>query len=76
MRRRALDTSPRRRLSALRQGRHAVLLTSTRPPLEVPRLLLLFYFFFDGLDAVVSVLDAAGVKAVISVILLTRSVRR
>jgi len=50
--------------SALRQGRHAVLLTSTRPPLKVPRLPLLFYFFFEDLDAVVGVLDAAGVQTV------------
>jgi catechol 2,3-dioxygenase-like lactoylglutathione lyase family enzyme len=50
--------------SALRQGRHAVLLTSTRPPLKVPRLPLLFYFFFEDLAVVLSALDAAGVETV------------
>ncbi len=41
-----------------------VLLASTRPPLEVPRLPLLFYFFFEDLDSVVGVLDTAGVETV------------
>jgi len=47
--------------SALRHGSHSVLLTSTRPPLEIPRLPLLFYFFFDDLEAILARLDGAGV---------------
>ncbi len=47
--------------SALWQGGHHVLLASTRPPLDIPRLPLLFYFFFDDVDAVVGVLHAASV---------------
>jgi catechol 2,3-dioxygenase-like lactoylglutathione lyase family enzyme len=39
-----------------------VLLASTTPPLEIPQLPLLFYFFYADLDAVVAVLDAAGVQ--------------
>jgi catechol 2,3-dioxygenase-like lactoylglutathione lyase family enzyme len=50
--------------SALRNGRDTVLLTSTRPPLRVPRFPLLFYFFFEDLDALLSALDDAGVKPV------------
>jgi len=46
---------------SLQQGRHFVLLASTRPPLALPRLPLLFYFFFDNLDAVAGRLEAAGV---------------
>jgi len=46
---------------ALYQGAQTVLLTSTRPPLAVPRLPLLFYFYFDDLDAVAGRLEAAGV---------------
>jgi catechol 2,3-dioxygenase-like lactoylglutathione lyase family enzyme len=41
---------------------HVLLLASTRPPLAIPRLPLLFYFFFDDLDAVVEVLGSAGVE--------------
>jgi predicted enzyme related to lactoylglutathione lyase len=48
--------------SALHHGDHAVLLTATRPPLKIPRLPLLFYFFFDDLEAVLSRLEAAGVE--------------
>lgn len=48
--------------SALHHNGHAVLLASTQPPLGIPRLPLLFYFYFDELDAVVSVLDAASVE--------------
>jgi hypothetical protein len=47
---------------ALHRDGHYVLLASTRPPLDIPRLPLLFYFFFDDLDAVVGVLGAAGVE--------------
>jgi catechol 2,3-dioxygenase-like lactoylglutathione lyase family enzyme len=46
---------------SLQQGGHFVLLASTRPPLAVPRLPLLFYFFLDDLDAVAGPLEAAGV---------------
>jgi catechol 2,3-dioxygenase-like lactoylglutathione lyase family enzyme len=48
--------------SALHHNGHFVLLASTRPPLDIPRLPLLFYFFFDDLDAVVGVLGVAGVE--------------
>ena len=50
--------------SALHHDRHMVLLASTRPPLNIPRLPLLFYFFFDDLQTVLGTLDAAGVQAV------------
>ena len=50
--------------SALRNGRDTVLLTSTQPPLPVPQLPLLFYFFFDDLDALLSTLGDAGLKSV------------
>lgn len=50
--------------SALQQGRHFVLLASTRPPLDIPRLPLLFYFYYDDLDVLVGMLRAAGVRAV------------
>jgi catechol 2,3-dioxygenase-like lactoylglutathione lyase family enzyme len=48
--------------SDLHQGSHVVLLASTKPPLGVPSLPLLFYFFFDDLDAVVAALEAGGVE--------------
>jgi hypothetical protein len=48
-------------LALHRDGYH-VLLASTRPPLDIPRLPLLFYFYFDHLDAVVGALDAARVE--------------
>jgi catechol 2,3-dioxygenase-like lactoylglutathione lyase family enzyme len=48
---------------SLHLGRHRVLLASTRPPLDIPPLPLLFYFFFDDLDAVLGTLTAAGVPA-------------
>ena len=47
---------------ALRRDGHYVLLASTRPPLDIPRLPLLFYFWFDDLDAVLGALDAARVE--------------
>ena len=50
--------------SAMRNGRDTVLLTWTRPPLPVPQLPLLFYFFFEDLDALLSALDDAGLKPV------------
>lgn len=48
--------------SDLHQGEHVVLLTSTRPPMDVPRLPLLFYFFVDDLGAAVDQLSAGGVE--------------
>jgi len=48
--------------SSLHHGGLSVLLTSTTPPLDIPQLPLLFYFFYDDIDAVVRILDAAGVQ--------------
>jgi hypothetical protein len=48
---------------ALQHGQHRVLLASTTPPLDVPALPLLFYFFYDEVDPVVAALTAAGVPA-------------
>lgn len=45
----------------LRQGEHTVLLTASRPRLEVPALPLLFYFFYDDLEPVLAGLESAGV---------------
>jgi catechol 2,3-dioxygenase-like lactoylglutathione lyase family enzyme len=50
--------------SSLHLGGHRVLLASTRPPLDIPRLPLLFYFFFDDLDDVVASLRSAGEEVV------------
>src|SRR5215467_2962560 len=47
---------------ALQQNGHLVVLASTRPPLGIPRLPLLFYFFFDDVDAVTGALKTAGVE--------------
>jgi catechol 2,3-dioxygenase-like lactoylglutathione lyase family enzyme len=47
--------------STLRHGDCRLLLASTEPPLEIPALPLLFYFFFDDLSAVVEALRAADV---------------
>jgi predicted enzyme related to lactoylglutathione lyase len=47
--------------SALHQGSHSVLLVSTRPPLKIPQLPLLFYFWFDDLEAILDRLEEAGV---------------
>jgi catechol 2,3-dioxygenase-like lactoylglutathione lyase family enzyme len=59
------DSARRSETSAwlvLRQGDHTVLLTCTWPPLELPALPLLFYFFYDDLEAVLAVLEGAGVE--------------
>src|ERR1022692_4171567 len=48
--------------SALHHNGHSVLLVSTQPPLGILRLPLLFYFYFDDLDAVISVLYTASVE--------------
>jgi catechol 2,3-dioxygenase-like lactoylglutathione lyase family enzyme len=47
--------------SALRNDTLFVLLTSTRPPLQVPPLPLLFYFYYDDVEAVIRALGRAGV---------------
>ena len=46
----------------LRQDQHTVLLTATRPRLDVPALPLLFYFFYADLEPVLAGLEAAGVE--------------
>ena len=48
--------------SSLHHGGLSVLLTSTTPPLDIPQLPLLFYFFYDDIDAVVRTLGAAGMQ--------------
>jgi predicted enzyme related to lactoylglutathione lyase len=50
--------------SALHHGQYMVLLTSTTPPLEIPRLPLLFYFYFDDVDAAIEQARAGGVEVV------------
>ncbi len=47
----------------LQQGSHFVLLATTRPPLDIPALPLLFYFFVADLDAQVAAIRAAGTQA-------------
>jgi catechol 2,3-dioxygenase-like lactoylglutathione lyase family enzyme len=47
--------------SVMQHDEVSVLMTSTRPPLDIPRLPLLFYFFYEDLGAVVRGLGAAGV---------------
>jgi catechol 2,3-dioxygenase-like lactoylglutathione lyase family enzyme len=46
----------------LEQDGQFVLLAFTRPPLDIPPLPLLFYFFYDDLDSVVAVLRATGLE--------------
>jgi catechol 2,3-dioxygenase-like lactoylglutathione lyase family enzyme len=48
--------------SALQHNGLSVLLASTRPPLDLPRLPLLFYFYLDDLDAVAVALGTASVE--------------
>lgn len=48
--------------SSLNQRDHIVLLVSSRPAISVPRLPLLFYFYFDDLGSVLGALEAADVK--------------
>jgi catechol 2,3-dioxygenase-like lactoylglutathione lyase family enzyme len=48
--------------SYLEQNSLSVLLASTSPPLELPPLPLLFYFFCDDLASVVALLTAAGIE--------------
>jgi catechol 2,3-dioxygenase-like lactoylglutathione lyase family enzyme len=47
----------------LQQNAHSVLLASTQPPLAIPPLPLLFYFFVDDLDALVSGIRGTGTQA-------------
>jgi catechol 2,3-dioxygenase-like lactoylglutathione lyase family enzyme len=47
----------------LAQNGHTVLLATSQPPLAIPRLPLLFYFYLDDLDAMVASLRAAGQPA-------------
>src|SRR5579871_2062824 len=42
----------------------SVLLAATGPALDLPALPLLFYFFYDDIEAVVGVLEEAGVPVV------------
>src|SRR5262249_31271971 len=48
--------------SALQHGDYLVLLTSTQPPLDIPRLPLLFYFYFDDVDSAIESLRSADVE--------------
>jgi len=54
----------------------SVLLTSTRPPLDIPQLPLLFYFFYADVDAVIRVLGAAACRLLTPGIPRTRWVAR
>ena len=45
---------------ALHSGHQRLLLTATRPPLDIPRLPLAFYFFYADLEGVLAVLEASG----------------
>ena len=54
--------SPEAAWSELIGGGHEVLLVSTSPPLAIPRLPLLFYFFYADLAAQVAALKAAGLQ--------------
>jgi catechol 2,3-dioxygenase-like lactoylglutathione lyase family enzyme len=48
--------------TALVQNGLYVLLASTRPPLDLPELPLLFYFWYDDIETVIAVLKAARVR--------------
>ncbi|MGN6794988.1 MAG: VOC family protein [Streptosporangiaceae bacterium] len=50
--------------SALHNGGYMVLLTSTSPPLDLPQLPLLFYFYFDDIDTAVEQIRSGGVEVV------------
>jgi catechol 2,3-dioxygenase-like lactoylglutathione lyase family enzyme len=57
------QTSGRAETSAwsyLRQGEQFLLLAWTLPPLDLPLVPLLFYFFIDDLESAIGALDAAG----------------
>jgi catechol 2,3-dioxygenase-like lactoylglutathione lyase family enzyme len=53
-------TGPASGWLVLEQNGHSVLLASSQPPLDIPPLPLLFYFFVDDLDPLVSEIRAAG----------------
>ena len=46
---------------ALHHDGLSVLLASTKPPLDIPQLPLLFYFYYDDLDLLVTALGRADV---------------
>jgi catechol 2,3-dioxygenase-like lactoylglutathione lyase family enzyme len=48
--------------SVMQHGELSVLLAYTRPPLDIPRLPLLFYFYYEDLDSVVGGLGMAHVE--------------
>jgi predicted enzyme related to lactoylglutathione lyase len=50
--------------SSLEQGEHLLLLRSTQPPLVIPQLPLLFYFFFDDVEGVLAALTEAGIEVI------------
>jgi len=50
--------------SALQGGGQTVLLASTTPPLDLQQLPLLFYFYFDDVDAAIDQVRAGGVEVV------------
>src|SRR5947209_8134251 len=50
--------------SVMQHQEVSVLLASTGPALDIPALPLLFYFFYDDVEAVAGVLEAAGVPVV------------
>jgi predicted enzyme related to lactoylglutathione lyase len=52
--------------SFMAQDRHMILLASTRAPLGIPPLPLLFYIHVEDLSATMGVLSAAGVRAVVT----------
>jgi catechol 2,3-dioxygenase-like lactoylglutathione lyase family enzyme len=56
-------TGPASGWLVLQQNGHSVLLASTQPPLDIPPLPLLFYFFVDDLDALVSAIRARDLAA-------------
>ena len=49
--------------TSLHHGANQVLLASTTPRLAMPQLPLLFYFFFDDVDSVVTAVRTAGLPA-------------
>jgi catechol 2,3-dioxygenase-like lactoylglutathione lyase family enzyme len=49
--------------AALRSEGQSVVLTATRPPLDIPRLPLLFYFYYADLGAAVHAIRSGGVQA-------------
>jgi hypothetical protein len=53
-------TNPTSAWSSLRQGDHLILLATSRPPLDVPRFPLLFYFWVDDLDCAARALATVG----------------